>query len=278
MVEPVATGSTMAKLARPQNIVYSGGLAILTARMSGAGWVRSLLCFVLLASLYAVAAGVNNQQDRQVDIANHRHDNPFTSGRISRSVLYGFFAVHGAVIVASQLWLRQPWTSAFCVLYIGLLLAYSLPRISLQSKGFAATVCLAMCYGTIPLLLGGVQGGHLSQRFIVASGLQIFLLAPLLLAKDYKDLSGDQAYGKRTPLVRYGKSGVIKAAAVSLVLFVVFAVLTGHRVNSEQWVVVLTTVYSGFLFYIHHRNGRQPLLLTRINQLVLLAITWQLLR
>lgn len=276
MSSPVQAGNNLAKLSRPQNVLYSGLLALLLARLSGAEWPESLFSYFLLVSLYALAAGINNVRDTAVDAFNGRTDNPLTRTIIPRRMLYAYFGANLTVVMLLQFQLAQPATLLISLAYAVLLLAYSLPWPSLQSRGFIATLCLAVCYGGLPVLLGAAQGHALPGHTFVLAGLQLLLVAPLLLAKDYKDIVGDRKLGKRTPLVRYGVTYVQRASGLCLLVYAGFVVSLLVAGSATPLLVAASVVYVYAVITIHKKRGKQANLVTRLCQLALLGIAWQL--
>jgi len=107
--------------------------------------------------------------------------------------------------VALQFVLAQPFTVVATVGYLVLSYAYSDTFFDVKSRGLLGTLLLCFCYGSFPVILGLTQNPVLMPGVTVALVALVALsMAPLLLAKDYKDFRGDKATNKRTPLVQFG--------------------------------------------------------------------------
>ena len=98
-------------------------------------------------------------------------------------------------------------------------------------------------------------------------------IAPLILAKDYKDYSGDSLTHKKTPLVRLGtKRLFLLASGLSLVSVIMYVILVfAHHVN---WLMGLAVAVSYFMLTrkIHSDKGRMPRLYKTALFLSLLAM------
>lgn len=272
-------GGNLVKLGRPQNILYSGLLAFGAAMVSGASWQKGLLCLALVWALYGLAAAYNNVQDIETDKRNRRTDNPLTTRRIPGRALNGFFIVHGLAAAGLQLVLVQPTGVMISVLYVLLSYLYSAPPLRLQTRGWLATATLALCYGGLPLLLGVSQGTHFyGTGLILLLVFQMVLLCPLLLAKDYKDMKGDAATGKRTPLVRYGIATVRRVAySTALVATIIFTVVTWRNHIDSTLVLAAAGVYLLFAYHLHASKGLVNWRLSKLYTVCLLTMSLTLL-
>jgi 4-hydroxybenzoate polyprenyltransferase len=255
---PTKLASQLSKLGRPQNTLYAGLLAAGAAWLSGASGPEALACFLLIWTTYALAAGYNNLRDVHTDRLNKRTDNPLVHTTLPKPMITGFLLGHGALALLLQIWLAQPASVAIFSALFMLSVAYSHPVIRLQARGWLATLSLSLCYGVLPLLLGLSQGEPPATTLIAALAiLQALLVFPLLAAKDYKDLKGDQATHKKTPLVRYGVgavrgvSGVAAVAAAGL-----YANLLLSYNAPVDGTIILVTAYLVYVGYLHAVKGR----------------------
>lgn len=271
---PAEIGQRLALLARPQNALYSVLLAMGCAIVAQASVMRVVTCGLAIGSLYACAAAYNNRQDIATDRINKRHDNPLLRGGISDRVLAIFLWANVLGLVILQFFLRQPASLAITVLYGVLLAAYSHPRLQLQARGWWATASLTCCYGAIPLALGLAQASVVRWHFVLLfAGLQLVLLAPISLAKDYKDEPGDRATGKNTPLVRYGAQ-TVRWVAVGCTILTGSAYLIIVRNLHGKWWLVYPTValYASFCFYLHNKRGVASNLMRKSGSAIILFI------
>ena len=271
----VEIGRLCSKASRPQNAIYPGLLTALAAHISGASYSVAGTGYVLILLVYALATGFNNMYDIATDSANGRTDNPLVGGQISLKSLKVFFAVCVLTIITLQTVFSQPWTVILVIFYGGLLLGYSHPQFRIMSRGLWATFLLAVCYGSLPLLLGAVQGGRINGMVAVdVALLQAGLLFPVLLAKDYKDLKGDAATGKYTPLVRYGPKAVMWLSyAISLAVSITYLFLLAAKGCNVIRAVVLSITYVVLVLMLHSRQPRPPKSIRLSLTVVMLAMT-----
>jgi 4-hydroxybenzoate polyprenyltransferase len=274
----VGTGRLLSKNSRSQNVVFSGLLAAFAAYLqTGAVW-NAVQCYGMVVLLYAVAMSLNNLADVRTDTLNKRHDNPLVGRTLSHRKLYTFTVACMVGIGLLQLGLRQPWTLLLTTVYLALSYVYSSRYFNVQSRGYWATTLLAICYGSLPLLLGVLQGDRVGIWFAIGlSVVPALLIWPLLLAKDYKDLVGDRVTGKRTPLVRYGEAKIRQVAGfavlVALSVFVTFA----HAANlSVLGIVLCSLLYAVGILQIHRSKNQLPRLVKLGALSVLLYMTLSL--
>jgi 4-hydroxybenzoate polyprenyltransferase len=267
----IGHGRLLAKMSRPQNIVYSGGLAAGTAYVGTRSLVSAAACYMIIWLLYAIAAVFNNLQDVATDRYNHRYDNPLTKQQVLLKELVFFVVVCCLALIWLQFAASQPGTVVICLAYGVLLAAYSHPVVRIQSRGWWACLVLAVCYGGLPPLLGAVQWpGGLTAAVWQLSSLQVLLLAPLLMAKDYKDLVGDSLTGKLTPLVRYGPVTVAAMANIIGALAATAMVI----IMKGKWPAAALS-YMAVIVCLHLSYGQLWRPVRLILSGVLLAVAWQ---
>lgn len=247
-----------AKLSRPQNVVYSGLLSALIAFYASGSFASALFCYMFFLCIYAAAAGYNNLQDYQTDRINKRADNPLLADRPSRGVMITFFAVTVGAATLLQMGLAQPASMILAVLYVLLATGYSHPKVHMQSRGWWAGILLSICYGSLPVLLGFAQGmSVLAIKPLFLAILQIPLLFPILLAKDYKDKKGDTLTGKRTPLVRYGKRVISQAAmGTALLAAAMYVAAATHLGINLLFALPALITYLIFCYKLHRKKGQ----------------------
>jgi 4-hydroxybenzoate polyprenyltransferase len=270
----VARGRLFSKISRPQNIVYSGLLACAAAYTAGAGMIRVVACYVTILLLYAIATGYNNLHDEITDKLNQRHD----IAQAEPGLLRRFLIICGGILALLQLVFAQPASIGITVCYFGLVAAYSHPKLRLMARGFWATGLLGLCYGGLPFLLGAAQGTMWSAAQCLSMAiLQIFLLFPVIAAKDYKDIVGDTATGKRTPLVRYGHVIVNRVSTITAMLAASLYSAFAHDIGLQISVYSgLAVLYVVLVWRLHGRHGRiakrEKSLLTAVILLISLSL------
>lgn len=250
---PVAAGRSLSKVSRPQNVAYSGILASATAYVCGTGIRSALVLYLLIILLYALATIYNNTQDELTDRLNRRHDivQPHTA------LLRPFMIICGGIVLLSQLTLVQPATLYLTFILVGLGIAYSHPRLRIMARGYWATLLLCLYYGVIPFLLGAVQTSVFSlKQCAVMALVQIGLLFPVILAKDYKDLAGDKATGKYTPLVKYGDRIVrLTATIVAAAGTALYSALAAQLAIPVWFYIPGSAAYVFLAWYLHYYGG-----------------------
>ncbi len=274
-LQPRPLARHLSRLSRPQNVVYSGLLAAVAALLVGAGFPKSLACYGFFLCVYALAAGYNNVKDYRADVINKRADNPLTTEQIAPFILKAFFLANLVLLGLLQFVLTQPASILLTVAYLVLTVAYSHKKPRLQARGFWATLTLGVCYGSLPVLMGLAQGTDvLAVKPLAFGAFQIPLLFPLLLAKDYKDLRGDRAVGKRTPLVRHGPAVVLRVALGSAVLAAGLYIGMGFWLELNPLLtLVASEVYVFFAYWLHRTKGTMSVYGRKLATFLLLGMS-----
>lgn len=267
----VRTGQLFAQLSRPQNVLYSG---ILAASVYIACGGRSLatvaLLYAMLFLLYAAAAAINNLYDVRADTLNKRSDNPLTTSTVTYRQLRTFsimcFVLSAIAALALGLWACAAWLA-----YILLLMAYSIPPIQLKARALFGTTALALCYSGLPIFLGLTQQQMIGWHEVQIAGIMVLLSIPGLLAKDYKDESGDRQTGIRTPLVVYGPQVLRRLAGAVIGVASLLTIVVAPSLSVAGCLVLLAICTSRM-----HRAQRSPAWQLRIAQLMLVLLAVQL--
>lgn len=228
----VATARAYAQLGRPQNIPYPALLAAGSVLLLRGPLLSALLCIFFYYCMYPIAAAYNNIHDQETDSINKRTDNPLTTGALGTNNAYRYIFVHIFLLLIVELYLRQPAGLVIFFGYLILMYCYSRPGIAIQGMGYLGIGLLAICYGSLPIVLAVTQTHTgFSTPLLVLIALQAMTITPLLLAKDYKDIKGDRQTGKTTPLVRYGtkhiKQTAVTISAICAVLWLAFGMISG---------------------------------------------------
>ncbi len=196
----------MLAVARPAVVVLLAMYAALGLAQTGRGADPVLLGHVLVVVvgylMFSVAC--NDLADEAVDRVNLPGDRrrPLVAGTGDRRDLV-VLAVTGAILaLAAAATLR---TAAVAVVVPGLVVsaAYSLRPLRLSGRGVLASLVLPACYVAVPYLVGVIAGGGTVRPWMLA-GLYVAFIGRILL-KDFRDVQGDEMFGKRTFLVRHGR-------------------------------------------------------------------------
>jgi 4-hydroxybenzoate polyprenyltransferase len=256
----VETGRLLSKSSRPQNVVYSGLLAVLLAHIQHASILRTAACYLLIVMLYAVAASINNISDIETDKLNKRTDNPLVETAIRRQVLVVFICVCLVGIVLLQLGLKQPQSTWISVAYLILSYAYSDSFFNIKSRGLLGTVLLCICYSTLPIVLGASQGSIIRPDLIMELALfSACSLAPLILAKDYKDYKGDKLTHKMTPLVQFGVKRLMLITNCLLLITAAAYLLLALKYKTNMAIVLIgVLLYLALTRKLHLGQGNVP--------------------
>ncbi len=227
----IADAHLIVDLIRVRNTRLPAALYVVAGLALGAsvtGLIRGVAVVVLL---YAVAAIVNDVFDVQIDRFNGRTV-PIADSRISTRGALQVMAAALLLCGFASAGFQSNRSQALVFVALLLSLAYSAPGSRISDRGVLSPLLLAALYGCFPLFLAATEHGGSIPRLgplTVVFGLA-FCTA---LNKDYTDAPGDEAFGKRTPVVRYGPAAVAKAVVGVLVAVGVVAVAT---VDAGLWI------------------------------------------
>jgi 4-hydroxybenzoate polyprenyltransferase len=169
---------------------------------------RQLLALVAVAAWMLFAVAVNDIADESIDRVNLASDarRVLVSGRATRAQVISI-AIGGAIVALGAG--AMLGTASVAVVGCGLALAaaYSLPPFRLSSRGTLTSALLPLGYVTVPYLVGAFSAGASARQLnpVLLTGLYLGFMGRLAL-KDFRDEHGDRLYGKRTTLVRHGRT------------------------------------------------------------------------
>jgi 4-hydroxybenzoate polyprenyltransferase len=159
---------------------------------------------------------INDSADEALDRVNLSDDTkrPLVVGTGSRRELAVMATVSGSMALGGAALLTWP---ALVVVACGLLTsaAYSLGPVRIAGRGVVASLVLPACYVAVPFLLGAFSvqasiGWHQCELLV---GLYLGFIGRIVL-KDFRDVKGDALFGKRTFLVRHGRTPTAVFSAV----------------------------------------------------------------
>ena len=92
--------------------------------------------------------------------------------------------------------------------------AYSVPPVRLAARGALASLLLPLGYVAVPFFVGvlTVQSSVDGRQLAILGGLYVAFIGRIML-KDFRDVRGDEQYGKRTFLLRHGRVATCRASA-----------------------------------------------------------------
>jgi 4-hydroxybenzoate polyprenyltransferase len=174
----------------------------------------TLVTLVVVMAFLVASLVINDLSDVAVDRVNLPHDvsRPLVSGVAQGDfALVGIVAAVVAVVTAGFLGL---WIAVVVAAGLMIAVGYSFPPLRLSGRGIMAPLVVPACLVGVPYLVGLLAGGG---RFTMAdaallAGLYVGLIGRLLL-KDFRDLRGDELFGKRTFLVRRGRVVTCRTSA-----------------------------------------------------------------
>lgn len=201
------------KFARPQIILTMAFLVVLGSLISGGLNLKTLIAFVIVSVAIIHANSINDYSDRQIDEVNLQgaKDRPFVTGELSDR---GFWLLNTvSAIVALLLSLVFGYQAViFSIAIIIFDYVYSLKPIRLTDRTLVSPLLLAACYTYYPLSLGYWSNVHSQYPWLLSSAIYLAFLARMLL-KDFRDVEGDERFGKITFLVRYGAKATCLVSA-----------------------------------------------------------------
>ena len=171
---------------------------------------------VVVVAFLVCAVIVNDLADEAIDRVNLPADwrRPLVAGTAHRRQMTLAAAAAAAMAVAGSALVHRP---AMVVVAAGLVMVagYSLRPVRLADRGAVASLVLPAGYVAVPYLVGieSVRGTLHANDLILLGGLYVGFIGRILL-KDFRDVRGDELFGKRTFLVRHGRRWTCAASAV----------------------------------------------------------------
>jgi 4-hydroxybenzoate polyprenyltransferase len=205
-------------LARPPALTVV--LLFAAIGMAGAGTTQLLgpsflMCALVLGASLISATALNDIADEQIDRVNipEARGRPLITGNATRGQMLAI-GVGAASLAITTGFLINVRVGAVVVVGIALNCAYSLPPVRLSGRGLITSLMLPLGYVAVPYLVGALTAGEApdSREWILLLAVYVYFIGRIML-KDFRDVVGDRAYGKRTFLVRHGKTVTCAASA-----------------------------------------------------------------
>nr|WP_239066752.1 UbiA family prenyltransferase [Actinomadura bangladeshensis] len=197
------------RLARPAVVILLGLVTLIGLTQAGHGEDHVLLAraLVVVLGFLVFSVACNDIADAAIDRVNLPGDpgRPLVAGTAHRRDMALIGVTAGVLALLASLTLRWP---AAVVTLLGLAVSagYSLRPVRLAARGVVAPLVLPACYVAVPYLLGifAVRDSLRREDVLLLAGLYVGFIGRILL-KDFRDVRGDEMFGKRTFLVRHGR-------------------------------------------------------------------------
>jgi 4-hydroxybenzoate polyprenyltransferase len=175
---------------------------------------------VVVGGWFVNATVLNDLADEDIDRINlaTARGRPLVSGHATRRELLALGVAAGALslVVGTAIDWR---VGAVVAAGLALNAAYSLPPARLCARGVVASLLLPLGYVVVPFLVGALTVSHSigGRQAALLAGLYVAFIGRIML-KDFRDVKGDEMYGKRTFLLRHGREATCRASAACWVL------------------------------------------------------------
>jgi 4-hydroxybenzoate polyprenyltransferase len=193
-------------------LLYAAAGTVVGGSTSVSTLLRAML--VVLPFL-AFSAVVNDLADVRIDRVNLSADaqRVLAAGAAHRRHL-GWVAGGSAVLTLLAGWSLGPLALVVAALGLALSTGYSVDPVRLARRGVLAPLALPMLYVAVPYLTGlfsargRVEGADLPLLVALYLG-----FVGRIVLKDFRDVRGDALFGKRTFLVRHGRTWTCRFSA-----------------------------------------------------------------
>lgn len=205
-------------------------LALVSSRANIDSHVTDILqVFIILTLWYVNGTCLNDLADRQIDLINLRgaSSRPYANNKASAKQLMLLALVSGLLSILLSLSIGL---KAMLIVGLALLLnwSYSMKPIRISYRGVLAPLLLPLGYVTLPFILSFLSLHQPVQSFpvMIWGGAYLTFMGRIVL-KDFRDVSGDKKFGKRTFIVRYGSKATILFSGAFLCM--------GTGILSYEW-------------------------------------------
>lgn len=200
---------------------------------------------VIVGGWFVNATVLNDLADEPIDRVNlqNARGRPLVSGDATRDELLALGVLAGAVALVVA-WAVNWRVGSVVTIGLALNVAYSLPPLRLCARGLLAVVLLPLGYVVLPFLVGAFTATPTLAPHSLALlvGLYITFIGRIAL-KDFRDVAGDELYGKRTFLLRRGRT---RTCALSAACWVAGSGALLAIVPARSLLALVFAVYVGF--------------------------------
>jgi 4-hydroxybenzoate polyprenyltransferase len=162
---------------------------------------------VIVGGWFINATVLNDLADEDIDRINlqNARGRPLVSGDATRRELLAMGLAAGVAALAMA-WMVGWRVGIVVTIGLALNVAYSMPPLRLSARGLVALALLPLGYVALPFLVGAYSAGPSLGKngLALLFGLYVTFIGRIAL-KDFRDVRGDELFGKRTFLVRRGR-------------------------------------------------------------------------
>ncbi len=221
--------------------------------------VKFLLCLILMAFWYMNATALNDYADYKIDMINLKDDpdRPLVTGQASRQelkVLAMAYAACGLMLAA----VLSPFHLALFGCLLLLNYAYSMKPFQLSHRGVVAPLLLPLGYVLLPYMLShGIVEWRLNRPSMWLLGALYLQFIGRIILKDYRDVKGDAAHGKRTFLLRHGNAAVCIVSGLSIAASALIAMST-IKMGVLKFPLIVLSAYALTILYNVAKTSTWP--------------------
>jgi 4-hydroxybenzoate polyprenyltransferase len=170
---------------------------------------------LIVAAWFVHATVLNDLGDEAIDRVNlgHARGRPLVSGHATRAELLALGRAAGLVALVAG-WAVNWRVAAVVCVGLALNAAYSVRPLRVCDRGALASALLPAGYVALPYLVGllAVKPAPGRRDLILLGGLYVAFMGRVVL-KDFRDVRGDEMFGKRTFLLRHGATATCRFSA-----------------------------------------------------------------
>ena len=175
------------------------------------GVLKLILGVFVMMTCYLNAAALNDLADLDIDRVNIKNDSerPLLAGKISKKSTIAIISFSAVLAILVSL-IISPISTGLVLAVLFFNYIYSFKPVRLSYRGLFPIALLPIVYVAFPILLAAqVTNRNLAlETWALLIGMYLAFMSRLFL-KDFRDIQGDQKFGKRTFLLRYGKLATI---------------------------------------------------------------------
>jgi len=230
---------------------FDGGLSAFLPNVS-----TIIFAGLALSAAQAVGQILNQVEDVEIDVLNHKDYRPITSGSISpgQAEIAAWGLALFAILVGFAVNLVY---GVFMVAFLLFDILYNLEPFRIKKRLWLNTMSLAVCRGLLPLPAAWSIFGNAGNMvpWLLGSIMAVWVLA-WQNTKDFTDVAGDRQCGIMTPVVYHRWSTL--TAIIGGLSFLAFLLLGGYVMAGwlpvSLLALLLLALPTGRMFYKMARN------------------------